>query len=571
MISISYFSKQKSTIVASVGLYMFGFPILSQAAPPPNSAIIPRAGSAQPLPLVIPPEVKQQERPTYQPVASEKDVKLNVQTFTFSGNQVFTSAQLSALLASYTKREIGLRELNEAAKVVTDHYRTNGYFLAQAYLPAQDVDEGAVEIAILEGKLGELNVKGADSASLDFLKNMVTYRLKSGDTVSESNLVRNLTLLNSLPAMRASAQLNPGEETGSTNAEIELLPLPTWQAYLGANTYGNRYTGREVVLAGVSLNNLAGVGDRLALNLKSSKNDGERELRLSYYTPVHESGTLLYLGYDYVDYALGGKFKPLKASGDSQYFNLVLEQPLVRSVRYGLIARFGGFYKKISDEVSAFALDNRRDIRGVELGLFGDWLDSAGDSNNQLGISIRTGQANFKNKSAEMLDEIGAKTEGDFIKYNLTATRVQYINTRVSVAFRADYQATNKNLDSVEKFSIGGINRWRAFAELPSLADSGWMFGAEIGKRIPINQSLASLLLLEIRPYGFIDAGRGKINQKAIFNDNHVKSIHYGMGMDLAFNKDCLLSLTASHQTLDFDGASADSETLLWGGLVKSF
>ncbi len=571
MVLINSFSKQKSTVLALIGLLMFCFSILSQAAPTPNSAIIPRAGSTQPLPSVTPPEIKQQDKPAYQSDASEKDVKLIVQTFSFSGNEVFTSAQLSTLLANYTKREIGLRELNEAIKVVTVHYRKNGFFLTQAYLPAQDVNEGIVEIAILEGKLGDLKVKGADNLNLVFLNNMASYRLKSGDTVSENNLVRNVTLLNSLPAMRASAQLNPGEETGSTNADIELLLLPTWQAYLGVNTYGNRYTGREVALAGVNINNLAGVGDQLALNLKHSRNDGQRELRLGYYTPVHESGTLLNIGYDYVDYALGGKFKPLKASGDSQYFSLGVDQPLVRNARYGLTARFGSSYKKISDEVSVFALDNRRDIKGVELGLFGDWLDSAGDANNQLGINIRAGQVNFKNDLAEMLDETGPKTEGNFIKYNLTATRLQYFNNSVSVVLRADYQGTNKNLDSVEKSSIGGINRWRAFAELPSLADSGWMIGAEIRKKIPINQSFASLLLLEVRPYGFIDAGRGKINQKALSNDNHVKSIHYGMGMDLAFKKDFLLSLTASRQSQDFDGASADSETQLWGQLVKSF
>jgi hemolysin activation/secretion protein len=475
------------------------------------------------------------------------------------------------LLQDYAKREIGLRELNEATKVITEHYRKNGFFLAQAYLPAQEINKNAVEIAILEGNLGELKMNGTDKLNEAFLKKMALYDFKSGDAISENNLVRNVTLLNALPAARATAQLNPGDEIGSTDVEIELQPLPRWQAYIGANTYGNRFTGREVALAGLSVNNLAGVGDQLNLNLKSSKDEGQRGLQLSYYTPVHASGTLLNVGYNYVDYKLGGEFKVLKASGDSQYFNINLDQPIVRNARHGLTARLGGSYKIISDEVSAFALDNRRDIKGIDLGLYGDWLDNAGDASNQLAINIRAGQVKFKDDFAETLDETGAKTEGDFVKYNLVASRTQYFKNGFSLALRADYQATNKNLDSIEKMTIGGINRWRAFAELPSLADAGLMAGVEIRKKIPANKSLASLLLVELSPYGFVDAGRGKINQKPSSNDNHVKSVHYGLGMDAAFKKDWLLNVTVSHQNRDFDAASAENETRIWGQLQKEF
>lgn len=553
-------------------LTLYCISIMSEAAPAlPDSANIPRQEPVSPPPSVAPADVKQQEKPAYRPNASEEEIKLVIQAFTFSGNKVFTSAQLSGLVSNYTKREIGLKDLNEATKVITEHYRKNGYFLAQAYLPAQDINENAVEIAILEGNLGELQLNGADNLNAEFLKNMATYRLKSGDSVSDNNLVRNVTLLNSLPGMRASAQLNPGDEVGSTDAEIELQPLPRLSAYVAANTYGNRFTGREVALAGVRFNNPLGVGDQLNLNLKRSNNDGQRGLQLAYYAPVHASGTLLSLSYNYVDYKLGGEFEALKAKGDSQYFNFGLDQPIVRNARHGLTARFAGSHKKVNDEVSAFALKNRREINGFDLGLFGDWLDDSGEANNQLGINIHAGRVNFKNDFAETLDETGSKTEGNFVKLNLVASRIQYFKNSISLALRADYQVANKNLDSVEKLSIGGINRWRAFAELPSLADSGLIAGAEIRKRIPANQSLASLLLVELSPYAFIDAGHGKINENALSNDNHVKSIQAGLGMDFVFKKDWQLSVTASHQNRDFEGAAAENETRFWGQILKEF
>jgi hemolysin activation/secretion protein len=546
--------------------------VVIEAAPAlPDSANIPRQEPVLPPPNAVPADVKQQDKPAYRPNTSEKEIKLTVQTFTFSGNKMFTNSQLSDLISTYTKGEIGLKELNDATKVITDYYRKNGYFLAQAYLPAQDINENAVEIAILEGNLGELQLNGAENLNAAFLKKMVAYHLKSGDSVSDNNLVRNVTILNSLPAMRASAQLNPGDEVGSTNAEIELQPLSRWQSYIGANTYGNRFTGREVLFAGVKLNNLTGVGDQLSLNLKRSNNDGQRGLQLAYYAPVHASGTLLGLSYNYVDYKLGGEFEALKAKGDSQYFNFGLDQPIIRNAQHGLTARFAGSHKQVNDEVSAFALKNRREINGLDIGLFGDWLDISGEASNQLGINLHAGRVNFKNDTAEAQDEAGAKTAGNFVKLNLVASRIQYFKNSVSLALRADYQATNKNLDSIEKFSIGGINRWRAFAELPSLADSGLMVGAEIRKRIPANQSLASLLLAELSPYAFMDSGLGKINENALSNDNHVKSVQVGLGMDFLFKKDWQLSVTASHQNRDFEGANAENETRFWGQILKEF
>lgn len=571
MFLINNFVKNKKTILVLASISLFGIAVHSHAALPlPDSANIPRPESLPP-PFTIPTDIKQQEKPAYKPEAADKDVKLRIQTFTFSGNHAVTSEQLSALLKDYTNREIGLKELNEAAKVITDYYRKNGYFLAQAYLPAQDIHENAVEIAILEGSLGKLKLNGVEKLDAEFLKKMAEYRIKSGDSVTENNLVRNVTILNSLPAMRATAQLAPGEVVGSTDAEVTLQPLPRWSGYVAGNTYGNRFTGREVILTGVRLNNPAGMGDQLFLSLKSSRDEGERGVQIGYYTPIHASGTLLSLGYNYVDYKLGGTFKALGASGDSQYFNAGLDQPIIRNAQYGLTARVGGSYKRVNDEVTAFTLKNRRDVTDFDAGLFGDWYDSDSSASNQLGINLRTGRVDFKNAFAQSLDATGTKTEGSFLKYNLVASRVQYFKSGVSIALRADYQGADSNLDSVEKMSIGGINRWRAYAELPSLADDGLMAGAEVRKKITANESLARLLLVDVSPYAFVDAGRGKINQNALSSDNHVKSFHYGMGVDFAFMRDWQLSVTVSHQNRDIDGASAENTTRFWGQIQKEF
>lgn len=560
-----YFSISGGALLFSASLHALA------AGGVPDIGDIPRAEPPRTLPTTLPANIKKQKKPAFQPTDNEKAIKINVQTFKFSGNQSFGDEQLSALLADLTQGEIGLKELNQATKVITEFYRKNGYFLAQAYLPTQDIAQSSVEIAVVEGALGELTLGGTEGFHQGFMQNMAAYQLGKGDAVSEKNLVRNITLLNSLPSTRATAQLTPSDIVGATDVEMTLEPLPRFAGYVGGNTYGNRFTGREVLLAGARLNNPAGLGDQLRLDLKRSNDNGQRGLDLGYVTPMLASGTLLSLRYNYVDYKLGGTFKALDASGESQHFNIALDQPIIRDAQKGLSARFSTTYKVINDEVSAVSLENRRNVLAADFGLFGDWLNAAGDVSNQVGFNIRTGKVMFKDDFAQFLDETGARTRGGFVKYTLNATRLQYFENETSLALRADYQRASKNLDSVEKISTGGVNRWRDFAELPSLADSGFVVGAELRKKIAANESLARLLLVDISPYGFIDFGRGKLNQQSSTSDNHVKSTHIGVGLDATFKKNWLLSVTASHQNRDFEGSGAENEARIWGQLQKYF
>jgi hemolysin activation/secretion protein len=551
-----------------------GYAAESAAAPAiPDVGDIPRPQPVIPPAPVKPATIGTPDRPASasEPASNTQPLNITVSAFRFSGNRVYTSEQLASLLTPYLQRELSLKELNQAARLVTDYYRKHGYFLAQAYIPAQDIADNSVEISVLEGQLGKLTLSNTEALRTEFIDSMASYQLADGDTLSEQTIVRNITLLNALPGLQASAELNPGATIGSSDVNVSIQALPTWSAFLGANTYGNRFTGREVLLAGLTANNLADIGDQLTINLKNARDERQRGLALNYVTPIHASGTLLTMGYHYVDYRLGGPFKRLGAEGDAHYLTLNLDQPIVRNAQYGLSARVGGAYKWVDDDVSALSLSNRRHVVTMDAGLLGDWYNQTGDVSNQVAAFLRAGHVDFKDAFAQTLDATGADTAGHFLKLNLMGSRTYYLNSGVIIALRADYQLANTNLDSVEKIAIGGINRWRAFAELPSLADTGYMAGVELRKNIAVTSNVATKLLEQVSPYGFIDIGRGKVNQSALSDDNHVKSTHYGVGIDALLKQNWLLGFTVSHQRRAFEGAQGEDETRAWGQLQKAF
>lgn len=560
------FIKAKTAICVTCAYAVSAF-----AATEVPQADIPRAEKPQALPAAPPANIKKEPAPALEAPGGNDQLKVLINKFTFTGNTAFDAQQLAILLTDYTGREIGFKELNQATKEITDFYREQGYLLAQAYLPAQDIAGNKVEIAVLEGKLGQLNVHATPGLDAATLEKMAAYKFANSSAVNEKNLVRNVTQLNVLPGVSASASLKPGANVGESDVDINIEAKPRLQGYLGGNTYGNRFTGREVLMAGAQLNNLGGLGDQLSLNLKRSNNSGQRGLDLSYVTPISTANTKLTLGYNYVDYKLGRNLEALDASGDSRYFNVGIDQAIFRDARKGVGLRLGVSHKMVNDEVGFANLNNERHIVGADFGIYTDWLNASGNVSHLFGAAARVGRVRFQDDVAQALDASGAKTKGGFGRFRLSATRNQYFANGVSLALEAEYQRASKNLDSVEKISIGGINRWRRFSELPSLADTGLMLGAELRKRIPANQSLSSLMLVDISPYTFVDLGRGKINQKTSISDNHVRAVQFGLGLDAMFKNTWLLNLAATHHNRDFDGADGENEVRFFGQLIKYF
>ncbi len=96
--------------------------------------------------------------------AAEAGSRLQVNGFVLDGNQALPSAELLAQLDDLIGRELTVGQLQGAANRITRLYRERGYPLARAYLPAQEIKDAMVTIAVLEGRYGQVQVN--DQAGL---------------------------------------------------------------------------------------------------------------------------------------------------------------------------------------------------------------------------------------------------------------------------------------------------------------------------------------------------------------------------------------------------------------------
>jgi hemolysin activation/secretion protein len=142
--------------------------------------------------------------------------KVLVKAYKITGTSVIDAAEVESLVAPYVGRDMGLAELERVAELVTAEFKDRGYSLARAYIPAQDIKDGIVEIVVVEGKVGEIIVKGNQNYSTDFIKRGFTPVVEQS-VIKHSSLEKSLLLLNEYPDLKLKATLEARKEPGTTD------------------------------------------------------------------------------------------------------------------------------------------------------------------------------------------------------------------------------------------------------------------------------------------------------------------------------------------------------------------
>ncbi|MBB5608881.1 large exoprotein involved in heme utilization and adhesion [Janthinobacterium sp. S3M3] len=226
--------------------------------------------------------------------------RIRVQSLRVTSPPLFAESELIAATGFVPGSELSLTDLRAMATKIADYYHTRGYFLAQAYLPAQDIKDGVVNIAVLPGQYGKVTVRNASRLS-DGLANTILTGL-DGQIIATEPLERRLLLLSDMPGVQASSTLAPGESLGTSDLIVDLQPGARVNGSVDADNQGNRYTGRNRIGATVNVTELAGIGDVATVRAFTSA-DGLNYVRGAYQGQI--GAARLGAAYTYMDYRLG--------------------------------------------------------------------------------------------------------------------------------------------------------------------------------------------------------------------------------------------------------------------------
>jgi hemolysin activation/secretion protein len=478
-----------------------GLPAATLAQTPPSAGSLleeTRRPTAPALPSTTPPRVL--EAPARPTLELPEGASIEVRAFRLSGNRSFDDATLQPLLAAFVGRRLDLRGLNEAAAALTRQYQRNGHLLSYAYLPAQKVEGGVVELAVLEGRIESVQVVTAQEVRLDdrVVQAHTDALVSKGDApeaVLQQRVERQLLLLNDIPGVTARAAFTPGGSTGGADLVVSVAedePLVTRFEY---SNHGSSSTGPH--RAGVSLQfrDLFGLGDSTIARGFVSNRGGLTTGSLATQVPVGGDGWRLGASLSRLKYQLGGSFSAIGAVGRADTVGLDASYPLRRGVDNNVWLRAAVDFKRLHDELLTLAISTRKRNHVGELGLTIDGRDSFGGVST-LAATANAGQLRLVDRPVT-----------EWRKLTVQAAREQTLSGSTRLYVRALGQTTGSRLDSSEKLGLAGPSGVRAYAPGELSVDIGRLVTLELRHGIDLLGGNVVASLFHDRASGSIDRG----------------------------------------------------------------
>lgn len=486
--------------------------------------------------------------------------RLQVNGFTLEGNSALGSEELLGLLVDLSGKELSVGQLQAAANRITRRYRERGYPLARAYLPAQEIENGLVKIAVLEGRYGKIQIDNPLGLGGNALTPLSS--LKAGDAVQGQPLERSLLLLQDTPGVEVKSTLRPGTSTGTTDLLVGLEQTPLISGSLDMDNYGNRFVGQYRLGGTLNLNNPLNLGDRLSLRAMGS-DQNQHYSRVAYQLPLGPWATQFGVAYSDMDYELGKDFEDLRAHGNARIASIYAIQPLVRSRDFSLFTQLQFDDKRLKDDIDLFDEKSDKHARVVTLTLNGNSRDNLlGGGVNSFALGWSQSSLTLDGAQAKRIDDTSAETRGRFHKLNPSLVRLQRLNNRLSLYTQIQGQWADGNLDSSEKLYLGGANGVRAYPQGEASGDQGWLGNIELRYAIRDTWQLST----------FLDHGEVRLNKENWSQLDNRRSLS-GVGVGSLWLLDGWQVSASASWKVGNSAAESDVERSprVWGQLVKYF
>ena len=470
----------QATRVASVVCAKPALPLalffLLAAATPAHAQTPPTSGqlleeTRRPAPPALPSQTPPRliEAPVRPTLNLPDGVSVTVSDFRIVGATSYPASTLAELVKPWVGKRLDLRGLNEAAGALTRYYQSNGHLLSYAYLPAQRVADGVIELAVLEGKLEGVQIVTAQDVRLrDEVVQAHTDSLSAPGPLLQADVERKLLLLGDMPGVTARAAFTPGATTGGAEMVVSLAEDEPLAMRADFNNHGTKSTGEYRLGLTLQFRDLFGWGDSTTARGVVSDKGSLVTGSLSASVPVGGDGWKLGANLSRLKYQLAGEFRRLGAVGQADTVGFDTSYPLRRTADNSVYVKAGFEHKRLRDDLQTLGASTAKRNDSADLGGSFDYRDTIG--------GLSAGSATV---TMGQLRVAGSRRQ-EWRKLGVQAVRQQSISGPWSVYGRISAQQAGMTLDSSEKLGLGGASAVRAYAAGEASVDHGAVASLEL-------------------------------------------------------------------------------------------
>lgn len=577
---------RKYTGVATTGLLAIASAAFSTHAGAEATPLVEPGVEQRQLQLVDPeryrvsPPVKI-DVPALPPMKAVPDTQLNVDRYTFSGNTLFDDAALAALLAGHTG-SITFEKLVDAARIISEHYRAAGYIVARAYIPEQEISSGTIDIAVLEGAVGNIRLTGDTPVTRERLVRRMD-RLAQSGVINEADLEYGALLINDLAGTDASVALVPGTSPGYSDVEVDVKDTGTLDVTLDYNNFGTPVTGEHRLGALFGINNIFDAGDRLVMRPILSSSGDTVYGSIGYDFPLPWPAASVGVLFSYLDSRLGEEFADLEIENNATTVDLHGTWTFVRSRNKNITGRFAYETRAFQRECGICAgqlipivedADYQLDI--ISLSAAGDFRDERwGGGITSWHAELRNGLSAIDPPTSGIIISGRERAEGEFTSLRLGAQRLQRINDLYTFSARLEAQFSGNDLDASERIGLGGPGAVRAYMPSEALGDSGYVLQTELRRQIPALVDRWEWLT-GMEGYLLLDAGASSLNDNGDNISRELDNTRTGIGLGVRLTgfKTFHLDIAGAFRLTDEESLvdqPDDSESNFWVQMIYWF
>jgi hemolysin activation/secretion protein len=484
-----------------------GDPTGRSGQPPPLREEAPAPPPPRPVLPPLPPLPPGPTLPLGGPRVLVKEIRV-------VGSTVFSAAELAAVTAPYTNREVSAEDLESLRLALTRLYVERGYVNSGAILPDQTIADGVVTYQVVEGRVTGIEVAGARWRWPWYYRSRLA--LGARPPLDVDRLQEQIQYLLEDPRLeRLNATLRPGTRPGEAVLDVrveERLPFRVW---LDVNNYQSPSVGAERGLVTLEHQSLTGLGD--VLTLRYGRSEGlDPLLDFRYAVPVTPWDTVVSAQYRRNTFAVVAEpFDVLDIESDSEIYTLAVRQPLYRSPNAQLAVELIG--ERLSHDTTllgepftleAGAVDGRSVVTAARAA-----LEFVHRTQNQV-FAARSRFSLGVDALDATIHSSARIPDSRFFAWLGQAQWVRRLDMLQGIAawlgetqviVRADLQLADDPLLSLEQVAVGGRYSVRGYRENTLLRDNAFLGSVEA--RIPVVRNVPWADVVHVAP--FYDYGRG--------------------------------------------------------------
>jgi len=447
------------------------------------------------------------------------------------GDTLIPGRTLHGLTKEFRNRELTLEEMNEVADLVTMAYQEKGYILARAYVPEQEIEDGVLKIAIVEGDVDKIEVTGTRYYNKRVIRRNFMEQLRHG-VIREDLLEKGLLMTKELPSAETRIVLKKGEKPGSANVALQTEDKFALDVNLDANNFGSELIGKERYGAKIEITD-PWWGSTLSLRGVSGNDRNDSALdSVNLSVPINYYGTKVELKYLKGLYAVGQELADLGLEGDTKVYGISVSHPFLRTRNKNLTFTLG-YDHKFSESTSMTEVQSIDELDTFYAVLDYDSLDRF------LGKNIASfGYYTGSIRPDRFINPSRLNADLNYQRYTLNLARIQKIYGHINLMVRGSGQATSDMLVPMEQLPIGGYGTVRGHETSLFLGDYGFTLSAEvmsappyISNKVLFGQKISQLAQLAM----FFDYGRVYNSDPQPGEYSSERLAGYGVGIRLYY------------------------------------